>query len=289
MVEDLKKAGFKITAITRPESFGNSTFSPDVATTTAQYNEVDSLVKAFGGQDALIEAFNPSAATYQDTIVRAAIAAGVKHILTPDFSSDTFNPHVDEVLIFEGKRRAQTELEAVIAQSAAQVSWTALIVGGWYDWGIKNGVFWIDKANKTIMRFGSGEQKYAISRLSHISDFVVHVLRNPEGFRNRPAYFATHTVTTNQLIALVEEVGGDGWKVTDVDVSSFVERGRKLWQQDTEDGVENRVASQAWAMLGTAAIFDESNRYGGDFGTKLEKGWDEGVDTLKEELRELLI
>jgi len=36
---------------------------------------------------------------------------------------------------------------------------------------------------------------------------------------------------------------------------------------------ENRVATQAWAMLGTAALFDEDNRHGGDFGKKLETGW----------------
>ena len=52
-------------------------------------------------------------------------------------------------------------------------------------------------STKTIMHFGSGDQKYAVSRLSHVADFVVRVLRNTEKYRYGPAYFTSHTVTTN--------------------------------------------------------------------------------------------
>jgi len=76
-----------------------------------------------------------------------------------------------------------------------------------------------------IMRFGSGNQKYAISRLQQVSDFAVNVLQYPEKYRNRPAYFASHTVTTNQLIDIVEEFGLWDWKVVDVDVSDSVKTG----------------------------------------------------------------
>lgn len=61
-----------------------------------------------------------------------------------------------------------------------------------------------------------------------------------------------------------------------------------MWKHDAENGVEDRVATQAYAVLGTAALFDEGNRYGGDFEERLESGWNEGEHALKENLKRLL-
>lgn len=161
-------------------------------------------------------------------------------------------------------------------------------MGAWYDWGIENNVFWINKNEKSITRFGSGEQRYTITRLGRISEFVVKVLKEPSKFRNRPAYFASHTVTTNQLIGLVRDATGEEWEVKDMALDGLVEKGRQMWKEDTELGIKNRVATHAYAMLGTAAMFHEDNRYGGDFSEKLEIGWEESEDDLRENLRKLL-
>lgn len=285
LVPTLIQAGFTVTAISRPES-EKKCLRPEVITKFAEYDDIPALTAALEGQNAVVEAFNPAAAKYQSTIVRAAIAAGVSHLITPEFSSDTFNEHADELLIYEPKLKAQRELEQLVRESGGVMSWTAIIVGAWYDWGIQNGVFWINKSNRTITRFGSGEQRYAISRIGLVADTVVAVLGAPEKFQNRPAYFASHTVTTNQLISLAKEIGGN-WEVFDVSVDGFVENGRQHWNKDTAKGVKDRMNTPAYAMLGTAALFDENNRYGGDFGHKLEPGWDEGDEALKDNLKKL--
>ncbi|KAL1876348.1 hypothetical protein VTK73DRAFT_9527 [Phialemonium thermophilum] len=49
--------------------------------------------------DAVVEAFNPAASVYQGVIVRAEIVAGVSHLITPDFSSNTFNENIAELSI----------------------------------------------------------------------------------------------------------------------------------------------------------------------------------------------
>jgi len=41
-------------------------------------------------------------------------------------------------------------------------------------------------------------------------------------------------------------------------------------------------------MLGTAALFDEGNRYGGDSSDRLEAGCNEGEDVLRERMKALL-
>ena len=40
--------------------------------------------------------------------------------------------------------------------------------------------------------------------------------------------------------------------------------------------------------LGRYGIFEEGNRHGADFGGKVEKGWGQGNDQLKQELVSLL-
>ncbi len=49
-----------------------------------------------------------------------------------------------------------------------------------------------------------------------------------------------------------------------------------------------RLNTPAYHMLGSAALFDEGNKFGADFGAKVEGGWDEGLKALQENLRRLL-
>jgi hypothetical protein len=53
-------------------------------------------------QDALVEVFNPAGAANQDSIALAIIAAGVRIILMPDFSSEASKSKVDIISIFAG-------------------------------------------------------------------------------------------------------------------------------------------------------------------------------------------
>ncbi|TAQ90806.1 hypothetical protein B7494_g889 [Chlorociboria aeruginascens] len=287
LVPSLQKAGYHITCISRLGS--TSAHPPGVVDSgSADYESVDSLRNAFRGQDAVIEAFNPAAATSQQLIVQAALGAGVVHLITPDFSCDTFNPHMRELLIFEPKIQAQEELERIITESGGALTWTAVIVGPWFDWATDAGQFWIDKKNRNITRFGSGDQKYSMSRYLATGDATVAVLKNLEYYRNRPAYFASHTISTNRLIALVEELGFEGWGVVDVPIHDFLAKGRELWNRDTEMGLRYRMNTPAYTMLATVSLVDENNRYGADFGDKVEPGWDEGEEALREGLRKLL-
>jgi len=98
-------------------------------------------------------------------------------------------------------------------------------------------------STKTIMRFGSGDQKYAISRWSHVADYVVRLLRNTEKYRYGPAYFARYTVITNQLIDVVRRFHGDEWPFVNADVSSFLEIEGQLWAKHTENSIDSRDAT----------------------------------------------
>lgn len=275
-----------MTCVIRPGS--TATLPTGVTIKQAEYTELTSLTAALQGQHCIVEAFNPAATSHQSTILAAALAAGVYHIITPDFSGDTFNENAAEILIFDGKRRAQDELERMVVESGDKISWTAIIVGPWYDWTIEKGLFWIDRARRIITRYGSGNQRYSMSRLALSGEALVAVLRDPRKFRNRPVYFASHTVTTNEIIDIIQELGLEGWRVVDAPLASQLKEAQRLWEEDTEKGVQNRLASKAYEIFATVALLDEGNRYGSDFGDKVEPGWDEEVFQLREHLRQLL-
>ncbi|KAJ3530649.1 hypothetical protein NM208_g9233 [Fusarium decemcellulare] len=286
LVPELLKAEFNVTCITRPGS--KAILPKGVITKSADYTDHKSLTAALENQDALVEAFNPAASAHQELILKSASAAGVRHIITPDFSGDTFHPRISELLIFEPKLRAKRQLETIIAQSEGKLTWTAIITGPWFDWTIETGIFWVNKEKRTIYRYGSGDQKCSMSRRALNGEALVAVLKNPERFQNRPAYFASHTVSTNELIAVVKELGLEGWSTVDVPIKGHHEEALRLWEEDSANGVEDRLGSKAYPMLSTVALLNEENRYGADFSQKVEPGWDEGKDALKESLKKLL-
>ncbi|GKT46341.1 uncharacterized protein ColSpa_06522 [Colletotrichum spaethianum] len=286
LIPALVQADFEVTCITRTGSGG--TIPPGVSIKTADYTDVAALTAAFKDHDAVVEAFNPAAATNQTHILKAVLAAGVRHIITPDFSGNTFHPNAKEIIIFNPKLTAQQVLERVVAESQGKLTWTAIISGPWYDWTIEKGIFWINREKRTITRYGTGDQKYSISRHALNGEALVAVLSDHEKYRNRPAYFASHTVSTNQLIVMVDKLGLTGWKVVDVPFDGFSDRAHAMWQEDTEKGVEDRLNSRAYEALATVALLDENNRYGSDFGDKVEAGWDEGEEVLMKMLKTLL-
>jgi hypothetical protein len=295
----LLQSGFDVTVIARPggHNYTNeSVGSKVVKVVEAAYSDITSLTAALRHQDALIEAFNPAAAVHQHIIVRAALAAGVKHLVTNEFGFDSFHRNAAELPVSHSKIEAQRVLEeelrnAVVNGEPPALAWTAIITSTWYDFAIRAGWFWLNPAKWEITRFGSGNQRTSISRLARNGEAVVAVLRELERFRNRPVYVASHSVTTNELIELAKEVSEDSerpWNVIDVpDLDPFKKQAMALWEEDRKKGV-GWLHTQAFMMLGIVVLFDEDNHFGADFGEKLEPGWDEGREQLKENLRKLI-
>jgi uncharacterized protein YbjT (DUF2867 family) len=140
IVSALVEASFKVTVVSRskpidtaPGTGTGTAFPSSVSIQAADLSSIDSLKIAFNDKDAVVEAFNPAGTRYQADIVDAALQCGIKHIITPDFSSDTFNAHADELKIFAPKLEAQRLLEEKVKGS--EMKWTAIMTGSFFDWG----------------------------------------------------------------------------------------------------------------------------------------------------------
>ncbi|KAI9712788.1 MAG: hypothetical protein M1820_001410 [Bogoriella megaspora] len=297
VVPALLESGFIVTIISRPGGRGVAVSSKAVETKEVAYDDLSGLTGALRDQEALVEIFNPAASVYQRTIIQAALAAGIEHLITNEFGLDTFNPNITKLPSAQVKVQAQQVLEeelqiAIAKGNSSPLAWTGIFSGVWYDWAIREGKFWVNPTTRTITRFGSGNQKTSISRTALNGEAVVAILREPERFRNRPAYFASHTITTNELIALIGETSQGTekpWTITDVpDMEAFSRDAMNLWNTDTEKGVEDRLHTQAFTMLSIGALFNENNLFGADYGERLEAGWDEGTEKLRDQLKHLI-
>ncbi|KAJ5925573.1 hypothetical protein N7454_008212 [Penicillium verhagenii] len=284
VVSALLQASFSVTAGGRTLT-SMSDLPPEAIKIPVDYGSPESLKQAFSGQDAIIEAFNPKVAVFQEQIVQAATDAGVRHIITPDFSSDTFNPNVEELLIFEPKLKAQRILESAAEKHG--LNWTAIITGPFFDWAIPLGVFWVNEKSMEVMVFGSGDQKVSMSAINMVGRASVAVLKNPLAFLNRAAYFADYTISSNELVTALGSDNARGlWKKNEIPLSKFLQQGKEMWARDTAGGVQDRLNSPAYQMLGTYGLFEEANRYGADFSEKIEEGFGISMDKFQEILQE---
>ncbi|KAK1978310.1 hypothetical protein LZ30DRAFT_752258 [Colletotrichum cereale] len=246
----LLEAGFKSTSFA--SSGRKGAVFPNVRVKTVDYTDVAAFTKAFDNHDAVVEAFNPAAATHQVHTLEAVLAVGVRHIISSDFSGKTSNPSAKNIVIFNPKLAAQ---QRAVAESEGKLTWTVVVSGPWYDWTVGKGIFRTNKRALTITRYGSGDQ----NRHAFDGEALAAVLSDPENYRNRPVYFANHTVSTNQLISVVHKLG--------------LTEAHSMCKEDTEMGFEDRLNSNAYAALATFG-----NSYGSDFGDKVEPGWGESEE-----------
>jgi hypothetical protein len=145
----------------------------------------------------------------------------------------------------------------------------------------------LDKKQRTVTVFGSGNQKYSMCKTQTIARAVVDVLRRPQDFANRPVYVADYTVSTNELLAILESIS-PGWEVKRVNIDNFFQTAKEKWQADRVAGVRETLGTEAYMMLGTYGMFEESNKYGADFSDKVEPAYVKDIDQLAIELKGLL-
>jgi hypothetical protein len=97
------------------------------------------------------------------------------------------------------------------------LSWTAICVGGFFDWGFKfpRLMFWNLPARKATILDG-GDTEFEVTNIDQIGRAVAASLM-PEHFeetKNQYIYVNSFTVTQNQVLGSSERLTGDKFEVT---------------------------------------------------------------------------
>ncbi|PSN75609.1 NAD(P)-binding protein [Corynespora cassiicola Philippines] len=212
-------SSFNVTVLSRSNS--SATFPADVKVVKSDYSAL-SLRSAFAGQDAVVSLVGHDNLVIQKDFIDAAIAAGVKRFVPSEFGHNTSDERVLSLApILKGKRQIIEYLQS----KEATISWTALIVGQFFDWGLKSGFLGFDLKERRAMLWDGGETPFALTTLPTIAKALVRSLEE-EGFaktKNQYIFVYSFVTTQRELLAKLEQLSGTQWLITeDVNVETRV-------------------------------------------------------------------
>jgi uncharacterized protein YbjT (DUF2867 family) len=221
IVESLLAAGFTVSALTRASS--KATFPDRVNVVRTDYSH-ESLVKAFTGQDVVVSTIATFSTDQQIKIVDAAMAAKVQRFLPSEFGIDTSSPQIFEAL---PPAKAKHDTVAYLkSKESTGLTWTAVIVGSFFDWGLPIGALGYNLPAKTATVFDGGNKPYEATNLAQIGRAVAAIL-SPGHFEetsNQYVYINSFTVTQTSVVEALETATGCKFDVTHV-------RGEEMWEE----------------------------------------------------------
>ncbi|KAH6668628.1 isoflavone reductase family protein [Plectosphaerella plurivora] len=247
LLDALVAAGtFNVTAIIRAGSLSTVPY-PDSQVRTIHVDKamsLDSLTEAFTGQDAVIASFKFANPQAHVRVVEAAAAAGVRLHIPADFGSiDADNERARELVpLYREKLAIRTRAQELAAE-VPSFSWTALVTGHFFEWGVKEHLFHTDLERHTADVFDGGHTKASATTLTRIGEAVVRILRKypDEAILNRVLFIQSFCISQIELVEALERATGKKWTVNDLDSEKFIEEKRPLGAAGDSVAIEDLV------------------------------------------------
>ncbi|EEU34304.1 uncharacterized protein NECHADRAFT_50491 [Fusarium vanettenii 77-13-4] len=179
-----------------------STFPEGTDVVEVDYASVESLTAALKGQDAVVSTLTTLAAGAQDTLIEAALAAGVKRFIPSEFGSNLDIPSVRALPLFSSKVAIQEKLKALAKED--KITYTFVYNSVFLDWGLAHN-FFIDFSKSEATLIDGGNAEFSTTTLSSVADAVVGVVSHPEETKNRVVYIQDTVLTQKKVLELAKK------------------------------------------------------------------------------------
>ncbi|KAF2499643.1 isoflavone reductase [Lophium mytilinum] len=250
ILEQLIASSFNITVLSRKES--TSTFPSGVKVIKADYSDVSALVAAFKGQDAVVATLAAPALGDQPKFIDAAIAAGVKRFIPSEFGSDTASAALRKAVpAFEGKKAIVDYLKT----KEKEISWSAVITGAFFDWGVKVGFLGPNLQTKTADVIDNGTAPFTATNLATIGKAVVSILQHEAETKNQYVYISSFNTSQAEVVSLVEKLSGDKYPTTNSKSSDLYAEGAKKRAAGDHSGTYDQIKA---ALAGEGGLGDHA-------------------------------
>jgi uncharacterized protein YbjT (DUF2867 family) len=197
----LHKAGFEVTALTRPDS--SSSFPNYVKVKPVDYTSISSLAEAFAGIDAVVSCVGSFALHVEPALVEAAAKAGVKRFIPAEFGADLLNAKVKAFPILAGKIQVQDLLKAKVNETG--MTYTLIFTSLFLDWGLDVAMIINIKESKAKL-YDGGDRIVSFTTLASVAKAIVGCLQHAEETENRGVYVQDIATSQNHLIKLAKEL-----------------------------------------------------------------------------------
>ena len=228
---------FDVTVVQRQSSKSK----PSVAGTAVSVKTVDdgmstaSLQEAFKGEDAVIVAFPLADLQAHIRIAEAAAAAGVSRIIPADYGgSDSSSARPQELVpLFKNKTIVRERIQELAAENP-KFSWTSIVNGAFFDWGLREKFLHFDLQAKTADILDGGKIRCSMSTLARTADAVVRVLQRADDERtcNRMLFVQSFCVTQLDVLEALKGATGSEWTVKHWDAEEFIKVHREKIPSD---------------------------------------------------------
>ncbi|KAF2036092.1 NAD(P)-binding protein [Setomelanomma holmii] len=239
----LHNSSFNTTVLSREGS--SSTFPSGVKVLRANYDSIDSLKAAFTGQDVVVSLVAGSVLGDQNKLIDAAIVAGVKRFLPSEFGSNTTDARTRAIVpVFDAKFGTVNYLKS----KESEISWTSVVTGPFFDWGLKVGFLGFNAKDKAVTLYDNGTATFSSTNLHTIGLAVVKALENAEATKNQYVFVSGLQTSQKQILEVAEKITGDKWTVTNATAKNTIEQGRAKIAKGDYSGIGNLIVG---ATFGT--------------------------------------
>lgn len=249
----LDKAGFNVTILSRQSSSSN--FGDHKVIKVGDDYPHDELVAAFKGQHAVISTISVTGSgklntSVQESLIDAAIEAGVQRFIPSEFGGDTRNAAGVELSpIYRGKLNVVEYLQS----KKGKIEYTIVPTGPFLEFGIQIGFLGNDLKQDKFTITEGGDNKFTATTLPQVGEGVAAILKHDKETANQYVPLESFLITQNELHAALE-TGGRKLKIEHQSGKALIE--------NSQAGVSS---GSIWALYGLiqATVFIPG--YGSEF------------------------
>lgn len=239
----VSEGSFEITVLQRASSRSKPGHLDKIRVETISDSlPIDELTEKLRGQDAVVVCYRAKDAAEQIKFGEAAAAAGVKRLIPADFGScDSSGQRERELVrLFDLKVQIRESLQRLAREHEA-FSWTSLVNGHFFDWGLRESFLHFDLGSRRAEIVDDGNTRSSQATLAQIARATVAVLRRPEETRNRMLFIQSFCVSQNEVLRSLERATGAKWDVEYVESEKFIREKKALADQGNKDAIEDLV------------------------------------------------
>ena len=230
----LSTNSFAVTVLSRSSS--KSTYPESVHDVRiSDQPSTEELVKVLRGQDAIVVVFAGSNDDLQIQYADAAAQAGVQRFIPADFGScDSSSPRALELIpLYRAKQKVRQHLQKLASTSS--LSWTSLVCGHFFDWGLTTGLLQYDLKNRKALVFDDGDVKFSATTTETIAIATVRVLQKDEETKNRMLYIQSVCVSQNEILQSLERLSGNSWERKYVPSDKYIKETQARLENNPND------------------------------------------------------
>ena len=241
-------SSYEVSVLTRKES--TSTFPQGIPVFRADYSDQDQLESAMKGHQVVICMVAIFATGGQQILVDAAIAAGVELFLPSEFGPPSRN---EKFAALHPALPPKVATVDYLRSKESQISWSALIPGAFFDWGMKLGLFGFDLRSKTATLVDGGTAIFTASTLPTIARGILAMLEYAHATKNQYVYISSFHTSQMDILTVLEKIDGTNWTVKHVTSEELISQGHQRLSEGDEMGAIDLVGGGA---LGKSALGD---------------------------------